>query len=256
MDRSGMTTATATTDDRPYGTLRPAPIYHCPYPMRVTTNPFHREWLGAIDRCLSDEDLRGCCAEVEGLTIVTYNNRPEPQLLERCLDHIGIRNYVVLGKDVQNWTWLHKISLVHDYLASGACNTPYILCLDGDDVIIVRDPADLVNDFLATGTDILFCGTRGDQPPSPECWEFENAVPTYSDPQHRHLNAGCYLGRTDHVHARLGEIAEGIERREGWCFHEGAVDDQLAWRHLHRRYWPAIQVDVACRLFLRFDEDR
>lgn len=251
-----MNWTTGINDDPRYGTQRTAPIFHCPYPMRVTSNPFHRQWLRAIDQCLSDEDLRGCRSQIDGLTIVTYNTRPEPQLLERSLDHIGIQDYVVLGKGVQNWTWLHKISLVHDYLESGACTTPYILCLDGDDVIIARDPVDLVEDFLAAGTDILFCGTRGDQPPSQECWEFENSVPSYDDPQHRHLNAGCYIGRTDYVRARLAEIVGAVRRGEAWCLHEGAVDDQLAWRHLHRRMWPAIQVDVACRLFLRFDEDR
>ena len=246
-----------TTDlDEGYGTLFNAPIFHCPYPMRMQSNPFHQEWDRAIALCFADQALRNCRAQIDDLTIVTYNNRPEPQLLERCLDHIGIEDYVVLGRGVVRWSWLHKISLVYGYLESGLCTTPYILCLDGDDVIVTRDPVYLIRDFLATSADILFCGTRGDQPPSPECWAFENSVPTYGDPLHRHLNAGCYLGHTASVHDRLKEIMDGVASNQGWCFHEGGVDDQLAWRHLHRRLWPAIQVDVSCRLFLRFDEDR
>ncbi|MDB5071550.1 MAG: hypothetical protein JWM87_2661 [Candidatus Eremiobacteraeota bacterium] len=239
-----------------YGTDKDAVILHCPCPMRIAGNPFHLHWDEAVQRCLSDDALRGRYAAIPGLTIVTYNNRPQEALLETCMRHLGYGGLVVLGRDVRTWSWRCKISLVHDYLRSGACTTPYILCLDGDDVLVIDDPTVLIDRFLATNSEVVFCGTRGNQPPSPECWDFENGVAEYADPVHRHLNAGCYLGRTPYVAARLAEILAAMDAGEPWCYDGGKVDDQLAWRHLHRRLYPEIKVDAACRLFLRFDEDR
>ena len=239
-----------------YGTTKDAVIYHCPYPMRVPTNPFHVQWEQAISTCLSDPDLAGRGRDLTDLTVITYNTRPEPCLLERCFDHLGYAGLVVLGREVTQWSWAHKITLVHDYLRSGACSTPYVLCLDGDDVIVVGDPTVLVGRFESTGAEVVFCGTRGNQPACPECWDFENLVGRDLDPLHRHLNAGCYLGRTDYVAARLAEIALAIQTGEPWCLADGHVDDQLAWRQLHRREHPKIMIDAGCRLFLRFDEDR
>lgn len=238
-----------------YGTAKEAVIYHCPYPMRVPDNPFHTEWEAAIASALADPALAGAGRQLRDLTVITYNNRPGPCLLERCFAHLDA-DLVVLGRDVTAWSWAHKITLVDDFLRSGQCATPYVLCLDGDDVIVVGDPSVLVERFAATGAEMIFCGTRGNQPYSQECWDFENAVGAGQDPAHRHLNAGCYLGRTGYVAERLAEIAGAIERGESWCRVDGQVDDQLAWRQLHRREHPKITIDTECRLFLRFDEDR
>lgn len=244
-----------TTVGERYGTTKEAVIYHCPYPMRVASNPFHTEWEAAIATALSDPALAGAGRGLDDLTVITYNNRPEACLLERNFDHLGAE-LVVLGREVTEWSWAHKITLVEDYLRGGTCTTPYLLCLDGDDVIVAGDPTVLVDRFTRTGAEVIFCGTRGNQPYSAECWDFENAVGVDQDPLHRHLNAGCYLGHTAYVADRLAEIAAAIEQGESWCRAEGHVDDQLAWRQLHRREHPMIRVDAECRLFLRFDEDR
>lgn len=239
-----------------YGTNKEAVIYHCPSPMRAVSNPFHIQWEQAISTCLNDPELVGRGRGLSDLTVITYNTQPEPGLLERCVERLGYAGLVVLGRGLTRWSWAHKITLVHDYLSSGACVTPNVLCLDGDDVIIVGDPNVAVQRFESTGAEMIFCGTRGDQPASPECWDFENRVGRNLDPLHRHLNAGGYLGRTGYVTARLAEIAQAVETGASWCRADGHVDDQLAWRQLHRREHPKIIIDAECRLFLRFDEDR
>jgi hypothetical protein len=238
-----------------YGLSFDALILHCPAPMRIPPNPFRHEWERALEDFFADEGTRGRLRCPPELTIVTYSNYAEPVLLERCLSHLGIEEgVVVVGRGVRRWEWIHKVALVHELIASGGVRSEYVLCLDGDDVLLLGDPAEVVARWLATDSRLLFCGTRGDQPASPECWAFENSV--HDDPQHRHLNAGGYIGETAYVGERLGEIVAAAAAREPWTQSEFGFDDQLAWRHEHRRRHPEIKVDADCRVFLRFDEDR
>ncbi|HUZ93816.1 MAG TPA: hypothetical protein VMU57_02785 [Edaphobacter sp.] len=231
-------------------------ILHCPGPQRLHPNPFRRHWAKACRNFFKDKTLCGRFTDPANLTIITYNTRPEEELLERCLRHLGLKEFVVLGRELKAWNWLSKISLVYDYLESGACNTDYIVCLDGDDVLIVSDPNLILKRFHEAKCKVLFCNTRGNQPPSQECWDFENSVAMEHDLYHRHLNAGGYVGRRAYVHECLKEILDHAHLESPWCISPFGFDDQLAWRHLHRRYYPDIKVDVRCNLFVRFDEDR
>jgi len=241
-----------TRRQRLYGLSHDALILHCPAPQRIPPNPFRRDWRRACERFFADESTRGRFSCPPELTIVTYSNRDEPVLIERCLRHLGIDHYTVVGEGVTAWSWLHKVSLAHELMASGGAPTEYILCLDGDDVLLLGDPAEVLARWRELGTRLLFCGTRGDQPSSPESWAFENSV--YDDPLHRHLNAGGFVGETAYAQACLEEILAGA--KEPWTHSTLGFDDQLAWRHLHRHRFPEIKVDASCRVFLRFDEDR
>jgi len=231
-------------------------ILHCPAPQRARSNPFRRVWVDTCARYFADETLRARFSDPEDLTILTYNNKPEAGLLERSLEFLGLTRYVVVGRGVETWTWLHKVSLVLDYLDADLCETTHLMCLDGDDVLVVDDPALALDRFEESGSELLFAGTRGNQPSSPECWEFENSVPEYRDPRHRHLNAGGYIGKTSYIQARLREIVAAGAAGESWCFSRYGFDDQLAWRQMHRHRYPEIKVDADCRIFVRFDEDR
>ena len=245
-----------TRSQRLYGLRGDALILHCPAPMREPPNPFRHVWAQACRRFFADDALRGRFADPEDLTIVTYNTYGTELLLERCLRRLGLRRHVVLGRDVEQWQWIHKIALVAEHLDRAQDTTEYVMCLDGDDVLVIEDPAIALDRFRESGCELLFCGTRGDQPRSPECWDFENSVSEYADPRHRHLNAGAYIGRTEFVRDRLREILAAHAAAEPWCFSRYGFDDQLAWRHMHKRHYPDIKIDAACRVFLRFDEDR
>jgi anthranilate synthase component II len=244
-----------TRSQRMYGLRSDALILHCPDPMRRPPNPFRHVWTEACRRFFADETLRDRFTDPDDLTILTYNTYDEEVLLERCLRRLGLRRHVVLGRHVEEWQWIHKIALVAEYLEHNRA-TEYVMCLDGDDVLVIGDPALALERFREIGSEMLFCGTRGDQPSSPECSQFENAVSEVADPWHRHLNAGAYLGRTEFVRARLREILAAHAAREPWCSSPYGFDDQLAWRHMHLRHHPDIRIDAACRVFLRFDEDR
>ncbi len=245
-----------TRSQRLYGLHSDAVVLHCPAPMREPPNPFRHFWAHACRRFFADDALRGRFADLEQLTIITYNTYGEEVLLERCLRRLGLRHHVVLGHDVEQWQWIHKVSLVAEHLDRAQATTEYVMCLDGDDVLVIADPAIALDRFLESRCDMLFCGTRGDQPSSPECKAFEDSVSEYADPRHRHLNAGAYIGRTEFVRKRLREILAAHAAEEPWCFSRYGFDDQLAWRHMHMRHYPAIKIDAACRVFLRFDEDR
>jgi len=237
-----------------YGLSFDALILHCPEPMRVAPNPFRHVWQRALADFFADATTRGRFSCPPELTIVTYSNYAEPVLLERCLTHLGIERRVVVGRGVERWQWIHKVALVHELIEAGGVESEYVLCLDGDDVLLLGDPTEVVARWLATDARLLFCGTRGDQPPSPECWAFESSVS--DDPLHGHLNAGGYIGETAYVGERLAEIVAAAAAAEPWTQSEHGFDDQLAWRHEHRRRYPEIKVDAGCDVFLRFDEDR
>jgi hypothetical protein len=239
-----------------YGLTRDSLILHCPGPLRSPLYPNGREWEQACERFFADESVRGTCAGLDDLTIITYNNSSASCLLERCLAHLGVANLVVLGRGQQGWGWDLKISLVLDYLRSGACSSDYVLCLDGYDVLMLADPRLILEWFLASGAHVLFCGTASDWPPSPACRRFEEAVAAPADLTHCHLNAGGYVARRAYLEPCLAEITRAIVDQRPWCLTRRGFSDQLAWRHLHARYYPSIRIDTSCRIFARFDRHR
>lgn len=228
-------------------------IVHCPGPLRVPSNPWCQIWENVCAEFLANESVRGSAAAHNDLTIITYNNHGAPRLLERCLAHLGIADVVVLGKDKVDWHFEYKISLVWDYLRSGACGTEYAICLDGDDVLMLGDPGSILERFLHSRCEILFCNTMADWPPSAECWQFEESVARGAHPAYRHLSSGGYIGRTAYISDRLSDIMEGIPDRNPSFLAAGGFDDQMAWRQMHRVHHPAIRIDTSASIFARLD---
>jgi hypothetical protein len=186
------------------------------------------------------------------VTFVTYHNYQHECLIERCYEAYGIRDYVVLGREVAKWDWGAKITLVLDYLESGACGTRYLLCTDADDVLMVGDPATLLDRFRAYACDLLFCNTFVDYPPDKGCRDFET-LRYYTHPLHCRLSAGAYLAEKGALASCLRELADAYRRSAPWALENGAFVDQLGWRVLHARDYPRIQVDYRSLIFKRYD---
>jgi anthranilate synthase component II len=250
----GAAAAERTRSQAIYGLRSDALVLHCPAPMRLPSNPFRHVWDEACRRFFADAALRDGFSDRDDLTIVTYATTKHEVLLERCLRSLRLRRPVVFGRQLEHWQRIHKISLLVDYLERIPV-PEYIMCLNGD-ALLVGDPAAALERFRELGCEMLFCGSRGELPRSPECWEFENEVSEVPDAWHRHLGAGAYMGRTAFVRQRLREILAAYGARAPWCFSSSGFDDQLAWSHLHSRHHPDIRIDADCRVFLRFDEDR
>ena len=60
---------------------------------------YEDEWRAFQDQFFADDSLRNSVTDCRELTIVTYSTYDEPTLLERCLEHLGVRNLVVLRPD-------------------------------------------------------------------------------------------------------------------------------------------------------------
>jgi hypothetical protein len=188
----------------------------------------------------------------DDVTFVTYHNYKFKCLLERCYEAYGIRDFVVLGREVVRWDWSAKVKLVLDYLESGACTTRYVLCTDADDVLMIRDPAVLLDRFRSYGCDLLFCNTFVDYPPDPKCRDFET-LRYYTHPLHCRLSAGAFMAERTALLGCLRELAAAHDERQPWAWYGGAYIDQLGWRHLHVKYYPQIQVDYRSLIFKRYD---
>jgi hypothetical protein len=186
------------------------------------------------------------------VTFITYHNYKFKCLIEQCYEVYGICDYIVLGRDVVRWDWGAKVTLVLDYLESGACTTRYVLCTDADDVLMVRDPGTVLDRFLACSCDLLFCNTFVDYPPDKDCRDFET-LKYYTHPLHCRLSAGAYMAEKESLVRYLRELAEAYNEGAPWALYDGAFVDQLGWRHLHSKYYPKIQVDHRCLIFKRYD---
>lgn len=186
------------------------------------------------------------------VTFITYHNYKFKCLIERCYEAYGIYDYVVLGRDVVQWDWGAKVTLVLDYLESGACTTRYVLCTDADDVLMVRDPSTMLDRFRACSCDLLFCNTFVDYPPNKVCRDFET-LKYYTHPLHCRLSAGAYIAEKVALTSYLRELVDAYHKNAPWAFDEGAYVDQLGWRYLHARDYPKIQVDYRSLIFKRYD---
>lgn len=186
------------------------------------------------------------------LTFITYHNYKFKSLLERCYEVYGIRDFVVLGRDVVRWDWSHKVRLVLDYLESGACATPYVLCTDADDVLMVNNPETVLSRFHTQSCDLLFCNTFVDAPPNQECRDFET-LRYYAHPLHCRLSAGAYVAEREALAECLRELVAACDENRPWARYNGVFVDQLGWRYLHAKYYPRIQVDSRCLIFKRYD---
>jgi hypothetical protein len=232
-----------------------AVVFHCPGPLRDPSNPVHLDWERAQKEFFADENGKGSTyfADDPGLAIITYNTRQDRALLERCMSHLGL-SLTVLGRGAEGWRWESKITLVRDYLDS-VDPGPHVMCLDAFDTLVLASPQEILGRFRQTSADLLFASTGSDWPPSESHRIFENQVSQDASPAHRHLNAS-YIGKTATVRSCLDEIVRGIEVAEPWCHTDSGFDDQLAWREMHRRYYPRLQIDTQCLIFSRFDKNR
>jgi len=182
------------------------------------------------------------------ITFITYNNRGGQCLAENSFIHFGFKNWMVLSKDCQKWTWMCKITPAIDFLKK--CNTQYVCAIDGDDCV-VYDPTKLLDKYKKYNCDMLFGNTPVDYPPDPECRSFERSVYTGIKP---HLNA-TYIGKTK----TILEILIEVEKlgNEGWEWTKGeerTFHDQRTLRHLHKKYYPRLMVDYQQNIFTRIDE--
>lgn len=208
--------------------------------------------------------LKGKLRKPADLDIVLCTTQAAKQYTENILEYLGISDFVVLGRSLENWKHIYKLELIVDHIRSNP-EPGLLLHLDAPDVLVTGDLQPVVDCFLSDfKCDLLFGAEKNSAPGSrttrgitkPEVGflsrieEFEEA--NYPPP-FQYLNAGCFIGRKECI---LDLFSEALHTRRtlqlGSRLHHGDYmynDDQLVLRELHRKHYPRIQLDHGNRIF-------
>jgi hypothetical protein len=230
-----------------------APIIHDDEIARCIQESLEREgFLRNAFRCPKD------------LGIFTAHNYPEPSLLERNLEFLGISNAHVINRPVKVWSNSLRVRWFVEYLEK-ECSTPYVLYCDANDVIL-RDSPQLVLDlFHEAGCDLWFCSTQWSRG-----YKCMPAIRQWAEQLHpgRYLNAGVFIGRPRaalEVYRRVLEYVTDDDTRDNADssafyrneldyekdFPRGAGCDQAILRYLEPEFYPRLKVDVESRMVWR-----
>ena len=215
----------------------------------INKGPVYAE---VIEKCFFQKQKKQY-SKPKNLDILLCHNYPAVPLTERCLSHLGITGYQVLGRDISQFRNFYKIPLVLDYLKKHS-TAEYILHLDARDVLLVDDPKIIVDRFTASfSCDILFNAEKGSNPgfalglPAEDqqkiqtIEQFEQS--TYTGPFF-YLNSGCFIGSR----TAIVEMLEEAVTQEGFLV-SFPNSDQGIIRDIHRRWYPRIQIDHQCHIF-------
>ena len=201
----------------------------------------------------------------KNLTILTCSNYKRPGCLDQSLARLGLRAEQ-LGKDIQTWRNIEKIKLYRDALDE--VTTPYVMGLDSDDVIVLRDPYEAVVKFQEMDCEMLFNAEltfypdfeydRDGKPYVTEQWKsFQQSLATT---QWSYLNAGCFIANTTFFRkfiARGEELDNGELVDSGQLplqpsgFHQKSTDsEQILVHRLFNEFHPQVELDREHQVFL------
>ncbi len=118
--------------------------------------------------------------------------------MEKCLDHFSL-SYKVLGRGIKNWKMTYKMDLAIEFLKT--VETPWVLGLDGFDVLLFESPDLILERFKSMNKRMLFNAECEFWPSGKLMNDYMKQLKTYQDglctTSPRYLNAGCYLGERD-----------------------------------------------------------
>jgi len=149
------------------------------------------------------------------------------------------------------WQWSYKVSPILQWLEANSSSLPeksFVMFSDAFDTGLIGDASNMVKGFLEYDCELLGMSTVADWPPNKELKVFENEKYPWSKCR-PHLSAGAWMARVSDAiyYLRLWENdwkSRGSEK--GW-------DDQMAFRRLHRRFYPRFKVDTMARVWTRCD---
>lgn len=235
-------------------------------------NSFNRIQKQALNLGLPDLPPR--------VLFVTYNNQPELNYQEQCFSEFQGKQFYAVAKDESDWTWFCKIGPVLKLLISKRDQFDFVFAFDGTDTVFIENPKMVLERFDKLNCDLVFCPTNTDWPPVSEYRKFELSLAKKSS--HPFLSAGGYFGKMGFVIKCLEEITKFYKAKDKTVFRNpvllypgksaplrkqiGSVfsylnrfqkpkpfDDQLAWRSIHKRYWPRVKIDSQNFIFSRYD---
>ena len=183
----------------------------------------------------------------EEVSIITFNNR-EKKCLEKNLDSIGL-NYHVLGKEIKLWSNTNKIRLLSEFLPN--IKTKYVLVMDADDVLVVRELSNLINEFEEYYCEILFNASNFFYPETEDGFYKKKEDEIVND-FFNHLNSGCFLGKTVFV-SELYNMASSYQDEVTKKYH---YSDQIIIKKFYVDLFPKIKIDHKCNIFQIFHSSK
>lgn len=124
------------------------------------------------------------------LDIITYNNKFEHCLLEKCMQLVNLPHNV-LGRGLV-WQNKLKLNLICEFLETS--KSKYVLSIDGYDALIVRDISNIIEEFSKLNVKLLFNATNVIWPRVPKIFSCDNIFKKTNTNKFVHLNAGVWIG--------------------------------------------------------------
>lgn len=211
-----------------------------------------------------DGSLKGKLQKPADLDIVLCTTYAKKQYTEKILEHLGIKDFVVLGRELESWRHIYKLELIVDHIKTHP-EPGLLLHLDAPDVLVTGDLQAAVDSFHSDfDCDLLFGAEKNSAPGSrttrniteseagflARIEDFEEAA---YEPPFCHLNAGCFIGRKEYMLDLFSEALHArFQMKLKSRLHHGDYmynDDQLVVREFHRRHYPRIQIDHGSKVF-------
>jgi hypothetical protein len=183
---------------------------------------------------------------VPNITFLTWRNLPDQGSFEQSLSRLGY-TCVVLGQEIKRWENIAKIGLNREALAR--IDTEYVMACDSHDVVMLGDPAIVLDHFESIpGCEMLCNAEKNHWPRGLYTKDFEEAV---AEKPFCYLNSGVWIARTAFAR-ELAEEATLVQPPQGWS---GGWDDQGVFKMLYQRHYPVMRVDDHCRVFQSLRDD-
>jgi hypothetical protein len=217
-----------------------------------------------FEKMVASQSMRNAFQKPQNLSIFTCHNHSKPTLFERNLDHLGVKNYDTLRLECTVWSNSLRARAFLKYLEED-CKTPYVLYCDADDVVLQKSPQDILDLFLRSDSEILYCST--DFLPGylnmPDRFQWAEQLHPG-----RYVNSGGFIGLRDTAIDVYREVCKYVfdddilgnadsqrcyqqepEFLDG--FPKGVGCDQTILRFIEPDFYPRMKLDADCQVFWR-----
>eukprot|EP00092_Neocalanus_flemingeri_P002618 GFUD01002805.1.p1 GENE.GFUD01002805.1~~GFUD01002805.1.p1 ORF type:complete len:310 (+),score=76.06 GFUD01002805.1:38-967(+) len=236
-----------------------APFLHCPH-----GSDRRNEGLTKFKELVAANESSFCSCPSE-VTFLLVTNLPEDQSPDsEHLYRLCGCNYAHVRLDSESawlgmqWNFKYKVTPALQWLETNHASLPedsFIMFSDAFDTGLIGDASNMVQHFLDYDCEMLGMSTVADWPPNKEFKLFESEKYPWSKCR-PHLSSGAWMARVADAlsYLRMWEAdwteKEGgmteTEKTRGW-------DDQMAFRRLHKRFYPRFKVDTLAKIWTRSD---
>jgi hypothetical protein len=175
---------------------------------------------------------------VKDISLITWNNKENKQILEKCFDHLNLK-YFCLGKNIENWNNTHKIKTLFDFHKK--IETDYVLCLDSFDVLFLGNLEKTIEEFEIFKCDMVISAAPKKTPPESNA-EIENLLAPKNAP-FIYLNAGCWIAKRNFLNEIIVELNEDVNKNKSIKF------EQFFIRKIFNKKYKEIKIDYFMKIF-------